>query len=602
MPDTIIRIQEPPLILGASLGNCVHVAGVANFLRLAQLRGFRTTLLGAAVEPERVVAAIDELKPDLVGVSYRLTPEVGGRVLERFLDLLDERSVRLMFGGTPAMVEIARRSKRFEFLFVGDEPLSMIEGVFRALRGETAPADRSLASGGMLRLGAQLRSLKPMAEGALAVPLIRHHFGLPDLEETIRGVGRIAEAGVLDVISLAPDQNAQQYFFQPERMDPALTGSGGVPLRSPADLRRIREAGQRGNYPRFRVYAGTQDLLQWAQLSVSELDNAWGAIPLFWYSELDGRSRRSLETAIQENREVIRWYAQQGLPIELLEAHQWSLRDAPDPVAIAAAYLGAYNARALGVRDFIAQYMFNTPRFTSPLHDLGKMTAQMMLIDSLRTDAFTTWRQVRPGLSHFAMDPHLAKGQLAAAVMNALGLRPHIIHVVSFSEADHAAGPDEVIESCRIVQGVLKNAVLGLPDYLADQRIAVIREALLGEVAWILGTVDNLGQALGVNDPFADPRTLAMAVRLGILDAPHLRGQPCALGQVETMPVRGGCHAIDRVTRCPLSEHDRLQRVLESESARHLLGRDASALVRKWEVRLENAFGDTMLIGQRKDP
>jgi predicted esterase YcpF (UPF0227 family) len=40
-------------ILGASIGNCVHIAGVANFLRLAEAMGIKTLLLGPAV-------AIDE--------------------------------------------------------------------------------------------------------------------------------------------------------------------------------------------------------------------------------------------------------------------------------------------------------------------------------------------------------------------------------------------------------------------------------------------------------------------------------------------------------------------------------------------------------------
>ena len=42
----------------------------------------------------------------------------------------------------------------------------------------------------------------------------RHHFGLPSMEETIEGIKEIAEAKVLDIISLGPDQNAQEVFLQ----------------------------------------------------------------------------------------------------------------------------------------------------------------------------------------------------------------------------------------------------------------------------------------------------------------------------------------------------------------------------------------------------
>ena len=120
------------------------------------------------------------------------------------------------------------------------------------------------------------------------------------------------------------------------------------------------------------------------------------------------------------------------------------------------AYIGAYNVKAFRVKNFIAQYMFNNPRFTSPLYDLAKMTAKLVLIESLRSKNFIPWRQVRPGLSHFSSDLNTAKGQLASTIMSALAIRPHIIHVVSFTEGDHAASSEEVIESCKIVQGVLK--------------------------------------------------------------------------------------------------------------------------------------------------
>ena len=61
--------------------------------------------------------------------------------------------------------------------------------------------------------------------------MLRHHFGLPDLEKTVEGVKEISQSKVLDVISLGPDQNAQQFFFSPERMKAEFDGAGGVPIR-----------------------------------------------------------------------------------------------------------------------------------------------------------------------------------------------------------------------------------------------------------------------------------------------------------------------------------------------------------------------------------
>jgi methanogenic corrinoid protein MtbC1 len=55
------------------------VAGISNFLRLAQLSGWDTIFLGPAVPVSEVLRAARENEATLVGVSYRLTPETGER-------------------------------------------------------------------------------------------------------------------------------------------------------------------------------------------------------------------------------------------------------------------------------------------------------------------------------------------------------------------------------------------------------------------------------------------------------------------------------------------------------------------------------------------
>src|SRR4030066_153304 len=95
-------------VVAAALGECVHVAGISNFLRLAEAAGWRTVFLGPAVPIEQVVAAARREKADLVGVSYRLTPETGERLLGEFAEAaseLHEQGVRFAFGGTPPVVE-----------------------------------------------------------------------------------------------------------------------------------------------------------------------------------------------------------------------------------------------------------------------------------------------------------------------------------------------------------------------------------------------------------------------------------------------------------------------------------------------------------------
>src|SRR5271157_6040620 len=63
------------LIVGAAIGDCVHVAGVVNFLNLAEQLGYETVSLGPAVSVDTLLEKVDALDPAMVAVGYRLTPE-----------------------------------------------------------------------------------------------------------------------------------------------------------------------------------------------------------------------------------------------------------------------------------------------------------------------------------------------------------------------------------------------------------------------------------------------------------------------------------------------------------------------------------------------
>ena len=536
-----------PKVIAGAIGNCVHVAGVVRFLAIAERAGYETEFLGAAVPVEDFVEAIREHDPDIVGVSYRLTPEVGARLFADLKERVEREGLasrRFVCAGTPPVCREAEKLGWFERCFTGlEEP----QETWAFLRGE--PAAQEAEEFGATQL-ARLDKKKPY-------PLLRHHFGLPSLEETIAGVRRIAQARVLDVISIGPDQNAQESFFRPEEMDPKLDGAGGVPIRTRDDLVRIYEASRCGNHPLLRIYSGTRDLIKWAELAAETIHNAWGAIPLCWYNVLDGRSKRTPEESIAENQAAMRWYGERGLPVEVNEAHHWSMRDAHDALAVAMAYLGAYNARAMGVKHYIAQYMFNSPVTTYGNMDLAKMLAKRELIEGLHGDNFVSLRQVRAGLLHFSPDPNTAKGQLAASTALALALRPHIIHVVAFCEGDHAATADDVIESCEIVHGVLRNNLFGMPDMTADPLIQERKDRLVAEAQVLIAALRALGE--GEEDPLTSPRVLAEAIRLGVLDAPHLKGNPYAAGVLETRAVNGAIVPVDPKTKRQLTEAERLR-------------------------------------------
>ena len=537
-------------VIAAALGECVHVAGISNFLRLAEAAGWRTVFLGPAVPIQQVLEAARVEKADLVGISYRLTPETGERLLGQFAEEaseLHEAGVRFAFGGTPPVAERARALGFFERVFDGSQPP---EAVLAYLKGQSAVAASETDFPQTTVERIQWKS---------PYPLLRHHFGLPTMQATLQGVEQIAEAQALDVISLGIDQDAQENFYHPERQDPRRTGAGGVPVRSAEDYRALHAASRRGNFPLLRTYSGTDDFIRLAEMYVETINIAWCAIPLFWFNQMDGRGPWDLEGSIREHQQVMAFYGKRGIPVELNEPHHWGMRDAPDVVFVVSAYLSAYNARACGVKDYIAQLMFNSPPGLSDAMDLAKMLAVLDLIEPLAGPDFRIWRQTRTGLLSYPLDPEAARAHLAASVYVQMALRPHIVHVVGHTEAHHAATAEDVIASSKLARRAIENALAGQPDMAAGLEVKARRAALVGEAQTTLRAIAALA-APGVEHPLAEPATLARAVTSGILDAPQLRNNPFGRGGVTTRIINGACLATGPGS-APLAEKERLSQL-----------------------------------------
>ncbi|MHA2380728.1 MAG: cobalamin B12-binding domain-containing protein, partial [Candidatus Thorarchaeota archaeon] len=470
-------------ILAAAIGNCVHVAGVLRFLNLAEEEGHDTVFLGPATPIDGLITQIRKHDPDVVGVSYRLTAESAARLLDSLKEAVTKNGLetkRWVLGCTAPIKPLAEETGLFEEIFTG---FSTDENTLAFLRGRThmQPEEKNPQD-----LVTRLAIKSPM-------PLIRQHFGLPSIEETVDGMAKIADASVLDVISIGPDQNAQESFFRANEMNESLEGDGGVPLRNTEELQRLFEASRRGNYPLLRCYSGTRDLVSWAEVLKDTINNAWCATPLLWYSELDGRSKRPLEDAITENQQNHRWHAKHDIPVEINEPHHWSLRSAHDTIAVTMAYLCAYNAKAVGVRHYVAQYMLNTPLGTSPKMDLAKMLAKIELVESLHDYRFLSIRQVRPGLFSYPPDLDMGKGQLASSIYTGMQLNPHIVHVVGFCEANHAATAEEIIESCKIARRVIHDCLLGTSNPLDDKEIFTRKNELVKEAKLLIAAIHSLG-------------------------------------------------------------------------------------------------------------
>jgi hypothetical protein len=557
-------------ILGAAVGGCVHVAGILSFLSIANKAGFQTKFLGTAVSTENLLKEINQFKPDIIGLSYRLSPESAEKIflqLKQRLDSgLDEPGRKNLFFilGTTKPVEAALEktglSKMFEYIFTGGEKIDEIEAILKNI-----PEDRKyLHQGkkGKLKIAADLpQNLTDRIKFKKPFPLLRHHFGRPSLGETIEGIKIIAESELIDIISIGPDQNAQEFFFNPEKMDNKKDGAGGVPVRSTQDFEMLFKASRTGNYPLMRCYSGTNNIIKMAKILIKTINNAWCAVPLCWYNELDGRSHRTLQDSISENQSVMKWHAQRSIPVEVNESHQWSLRYTSDNVAVATAYLAAYNAKKMGVSTYVSQYMFNTPPETSFTADLAKMLAKIEMIETLHDDNFKSIRQTRTGLYSMSGTFNENKGQLAASTLIQMQLDPEIVHVVAFCESEHAAKPDDIIESSEIAAKVIKNYLNGCPAMKNEKSVKKRKVQLINDANLIIDAIKKLDLSNKYEDPLTAPEIIANAVKIGILDAPHLFGSSVAKGKINTMFFNGACVAVNEFCM-PLGEAERLAQLL----------------------------------------
>lgn len=539
--------KQKKLIIGAAIGNCVHIGGIVHFLQLAKKEGYDTRFMGPAVTNDEIVHMAKLEKPSIIALSYRLTPENIVGLLNSLKTQVEQdkelAKIQWVFGGTRPVAEIARKYSMFSYISDGSDD---VDDSIAFLRGTCCEADEC----------SWPDDIRERILQKYPYPLLRHHFGLPSFEETRKGIKEIAQSKVLDVISLGPDQNTQQYFFNQENMNIEFDGAGGVPIRTEDDFFRLKEASGFGNHPLMRCYSGTADVMKMAETLKKTINNAWCAVPLCWYNELDGRGPRTIEQSIVEAQKLMQWHAKRNIPVEMNEPHHWGLRDAPDVMSVLMAYIAAYNAKKAGVKHYISQYMFNIPNTLGFSMDLARVLAMVEAVESLSGDQFKTYRQTRAGLPFLSSDLNVAKGQLAASTYLSMNINPHIIHVVGYCEADHAAYPQEVIESCKIVRGVVRSIIDHNASGVHGSEIQERKEELLHEMRYTLDYIE--AKYSDWSDPFTSAEVIADCIKSGIIDAPHIVHGGKFKGNIKTSIIDGKCVAWDEKKEKMITEEQRL--------------------------------------------
>lgn len=533
----------------ASIGNCVHAAGIYNFSVLARKEGYDVEYMGSAVPLKELVGGIIEYEPHVVALSYRLSEEGAYYLLKELEGIIKEQGfsdIVFIFGGT---VETAKAARKFDYIskvFDGSEEQS--ESIIYLRNIEKGVVEDQMPP----------QSLRERIKWKKPFPIIRHHIGLETIEATYEDIKVLAESRLLDVISLAPDQNCQEFYFHQEEMPKGEDGAGGVPIRNEEHLRMMYEATRRGNYPMMRCYSGTRDIYPFSKILKETVHNTWAAIPLTWYSQLDRRSDRELLTAIKENMEAIAYNAQMGVPVEMNESHQWALRYCSDVIEVAISYITAKVAKHLGVKDMVMQYMLANPPSISPMMDLAKMQAKIDLMGELEDETFHIVRMVRTGLLAYPADMDKAKGLIASTMFYGSFLKPDIVHVVSYSEAVKRATSKEILESIRIVNKSMEIAERGLLENLhQDPTFKERLDYLKSEVRYLLHEISKIKD---VEDPLVDPEVIYLAIKEGLLDAPGLKGFSVAQGNFRT-EIHEGYHVTMDEDGTILDEETRIARV-----------------------------------------
>jgi uncharacterized protein (TIGR01319 family) len=490
-------------VMVGAIGKCVHNLGVENFAdwMANQGIGYVVVKLGPAVPIQEVINKIREARPEVVGVSMRLGDLHLDELIGEFVEAATkhglgprESGIRYSFGGLRPAANLVRAmtgvpvqedrfirdserhydldkvaaeyKKRPEFAgffeLIADDFITMEELQQFAFKKSTTQELTKIAwSDSLVERIQQVREHENR-------PIIRAHIGIAaeTIEPTVEAIEILADAAAFEIVSLAPDQTSQELlakFIRGEE-DPSryLAGQGGAPIRTIEDLKRLKAASQRGNFPMMRIYTGTDELVALAHLWDEHLKMCFAAVPIFFYNELDGRGPISIRDSFDEHYQTIEYWAKTGKPCEINDPHQWGLRYASDDMQVTDHILCAVIALKKGIKQYVMQMMFELPPEISAMDDLAKMKAAYELVEPLtRHFDFNIIKETRSGLPGFPPNLNQAKGHLAFGIYTQMYMEPDILHVVTHSEAHHEASAADIIESCEITKQVCWDFVMG---------------------------------------------------------------------------------------------------------------------------------------------
>jgi hypothetical protein len=385
-------------------------------------------------------------------------------------------------------------------------------------------------------------------------PVLRSHFGIPakDIKPTVEGIKELAEARVLDELSLGSSDLSQRYFGHPEMFD-QLKNDGGVPYKTFEDLVALYQASRRGNYPGVKPYCHVTDLVNFVHqcLDAGMLRGVHQAVPLYWFNELDGRGPAEVRPSIREHFAAVRELAKCGIPVEMNDPNQWSSRWAHDTIIVTSYALISAVMTMCGVQNMVLQMQFNKPKETGDYADLAKMSAGLEMarrISLSRRNPAPIFRETRTGIESLSADMNLAKWQLARSTFLQMCMDPHIIHIVSYCEANYAARPADIIDSSRLIRRAVKIFRQHKADIMKEVNVPIIterRDYLIKESTWLVNEIAKLHPKFqpcpleAIAQYVGDEDVIASSIEKKIMSAPGIIN-PKYKGEFITKPLKYG--------------------------------------------------------------
>lgn len=582
------------IFVATTLANDPHTEGLHNASKIAGMGGVESIILPPSLDYRPFYDAVDKYRPHFIGLSYRQNEEVAVRELFKVVNYFastglvkDTDDVKIQFSGLPKTIKILqdkihelplkvylvkaspnvleRITETVDMFEITHEREAIIQSVYEELVPKGIEIFNQLADEAVRNDDYKnepplpIPSIKACNDYITRIkeselPVLRSHFGIPDktIRPTVEGIKQLAEARVLDEVSLGSSDLSQRYFGHPEMFE-QLKNDGGVPYKDFADLVTLYQASRYGNFPGVKPYCHVTDLVGFVHqcLEAGMLKGVHQAVPLFWFNELDGRGPALVRPNIKEHFACVRELAKNGIPVEMNDPNQWSSRWAHDTIIVTSYALVSAVMTMCGVENMVLQMQFNKPKETGDYADLAKMQAGLEMARRLslgRRNPAPIFRETRTGIESLSADMTLAKWQLARSTFLQMCMDPHIIHIVSYCEANYAARPADIIDSSRLIRRAVKIFRQHKEDIMKEVNVSIVnerREYLIKESTYLVnemaklnpkyqpGPIETMAQYVG------DADVLATAIEQGYMSAPGIVNEKYK-GHFITKPLKYG--------------------------------------------------------------